>query len=88
MECWGEESFCRVWGGFPWYSEDTNQTVVLAVPPYGGDGRMPWVSLNDDFGDIVHGIFLDPQETHGKHVQAISQMIQFQDLAAEYSEGT
>ncbi|KAF3403484.1 NmrA-like family domain-containing protein [Penicillium rolfsii] len=88
MECWGEESFCRVWGGFPWYSENGAGKAVLAVPPYGGDGRMPWLSLQDDFGDIVHGIFLNPTESNGKHVQAISQMIRFEDLAAEYAEAT
>ncbi|KAJ5766295.1 uncharacterized protein N7511_003911 [Penicillium nucicola] len=87
MECWGEESFCRVWGGFPWY-RDGREKVTLAIPPYGGDGQMPWVSLEDDFGDIVHGIFLNPSRYNGNHVQAISQTISFEDLAAAFTEAT
>ncbi|KAJ5130688.1 uncharacterized protein N7515_006727 [Penicillium bovifimosum] len=90
MECWMDESFCKTWGGFPWFGEDGHDKngVVLSAPPYGGDGRMPWVSLQDDFGDIVHGIFLNPTQYHHRPVQAISGMIRYEDLAKAFTKAT
>lgn len=83
-----DESFCKTWGGFPWFrSDDNHDSIVLRVPPYGGDGRMPWVSLQDDFGDIVHGIFLEPERYHHRPVQAISELIRYEDLAEEFTKG-
>jgi hypothetical protein len=89
MECWMDESFCKTWGGFPWFGRDDNDKhgVVLSAPPYGGDGRMPWVSLQDDFGDIVHGIFLNPTQYHHRPVQAISELIRYEDLAKAFTKG-
>ncbi|KKK12926.1 hypothetical protein AOCH_000471 [Aspergillus ochraceoroseus] len=86
MECWTQECFCQIWGGFPWYRNGQKE-VVLAVPPYGGDGRMPWISVQDDLGDIVHGIFLNPQRYDQKQVQAISQLIKLEDMAKELTKG-
>ena len=89
MECWMDKTFCETWGGFPWFLQDGNDKygVVLAVPPYGGDGRMPWVSLQDDFGDIVLGIFLDPTHYNHQPVQAISELIRYEDLAKAFTKG-
>ncbi|KAK5801375.1 hypothetical protein VI817_003587 [Penicillium citrinum] len=87
MECWTAEPFCETWGGFPLVPKDTGE-LVLAVPPYGGDGRMPWVSVQDDFGDIVHGILLDPVKYDKGRVQAISSLITFQDLALAFTRAT
>lgn len=86
MECWTAEPFCETWGGFPLVPKE-NGELVLAVPPYGGDGRMPWVSVQDDFGDIIHGILLDPVRYDKKRVQAISSLIRFEDLAHAFTRG-
>jgi hypothetical protein len=86
MECWTHEDFCRTWGGFPLLKQP-NGEVVLSMPPYGGDGKMPWLSLEDDFGDIVHGIFLDPARYDRHKVQAISQVLRIEDMATELTEG-
>lgn len=87
MECWTNDDFCRAWGGFPWHKKADGK-VVLSMPPYGGDGRMPWISLQDDLGDIVHGIFLEPGRYDKKQVQAISQIICAEDMAQEFTQGT
>ncbi|KAJ5629099.1 hypothetical protein N7490_011327 [Penicillium lividum] len=87
MECWTAEPFCETWGGFPLVPKE-NGELILSVPPYGGDGRMPWVSVQDDFGDIVHGIFLDPVHYDKQRVQAISSLVRFEDLALAYTRAT
>lgn len=49
---------------------------------------MPLISIADDFGDIVHGLFLDPEQNNGKVVQAFSDMVKFDDIVKQFSEGT
>ncbi|KAJ5192828.1 hypothetical protein N7449_008970 [Penicillium cf. viridicatum] len=87
MECWTFEPFCETWGGFPLAPKE-NGDIVLAMPPYGGDGRMPWVSVQDDFGDIVHGILLDPVRYDKRRVQAISTLVVFEDMARAFTSAT
>lgn len=87
MEAFLAESFCQSLGGFPWFKRDTGE-YLLATPPYGGDERMPWVSVEDDFGDIVHGIFLDPDSYHLKTIQGSSELISFEKMVEDFMEGT
>ena len=49
---------------------------------------MPFVSIADDFGDIVHGIFLDPEKWDGKVVHAVSQVMSYSELVETFQEGT
>lgn len=88
MECFFYDPFVDAFGGFPWIPDAETGEVVFRTPPYGGKGDMPWLSCEDDLGDIVHGIFLDPNTYDQVLVQATSQQITMSELAASYTQGT
>jgi hypothetical protein len=88
MECFFYDPFVDAFGGFPWIPDSETGEVVFRTPAYGGKGDMPWVSCEDDLGDIVHGIFLNPSKNDQALVQATSQQITMPDLAASYTQGT
>ncbi|EFY86909.1 NmrA family transcriptional regulator [Metarhizium acridum CQMa 102] len=43
-------------GGLP-YAEDEDGCLTLAMPNWGGDNTIPFISIGDDYGDTVHGGF-------------------------------
>lgn len=49
-----------IFGGFPYYADDEGY-LTFRAPNWGGMEQVPWLSIIDDFGDIVQGIFLDPE---------------------------
>ncbi|EGD85223.1 hypothetical protein H112_08954 [Trichophyton rubrum D6] len=74
-------------GGFPFFPDDEGY-LSYKVPHWGGDNRVPYLSITDDYGDIVHGVFLDPTRWKGQVIQAMSDMITFDELAANFEEIT
>lgn len=72
-------------GGFPFFPDDEGY-LSYKVPHWGGDNRVPYLSITDDYGDIVHGVFLDPTRWKGQVIQAMSDMITFDELAANFEE--
>ncbi|RGP73391.1 family 1 [Fusarium longipes] len=58
-------------GGFP-FNPDDEGYMTLHVPHWGGNGEIPFIAIGDDYGDLVHGIFLDPKKYNGQLVQGIS----------------
>jgi hypothetical protein len=81
-----DENFCYGLGGFPFYRTQDG-TLQLRAPLYGGKEDMPWLSVKDDFGDIVHGIFLNPQQYNGMTIQAFSQQLSFVEMAQSFTDG-
>lgn len=49
-----------IFGGFP-YFPDSEGYLTFRVPNWDGKEQVPWLSIADDFGDIVQGIFLNPE---------------------------
>ncbi|KAJ5749528.1 hypothetical protein N7533_006556 [Penicillium manginii] len=88
MECFLEDSFVEAFGGFPWNPNPETGEVEFRTPDYGGKGDMPWVSCEDDLGDIVHGILLNPSKYDQVLVQATSQQITMSDVASSYTQAT
>ncbi|KAF7542925.1 hypothetical protein G7Z17_g11162 [Cylindrodendrum hubeiense] len=60
-----------VMGGFP-FDADEEGYLTLKVPRWGGNEEIPFISIIEDYGDIVHGVFLAPEKYNGRLVQAIS----------------
>lgn len=81
-----DENFCYGLGGFPFYRTRDGK-LQLRAPLYGGKEDMPWLSVKDDFGDIVHGIFLNPQKYNGMTIQAFSQQLSFAEMAQSFIDG-
>lgn len=75
-----------VFGGFPYFPDDEGY-LTFRVPNWGGDNLVPFVSIEEDYGDIVHGIFLDPERLDGHVVHGISDICGFEELVADFELG-
>ncbi|RFN47255.1 family protein 1 [Fusarium flagelliforme] len=81
------EEFAPLLGGFP-FSADEEGYMTLLVPHWGGNGKIPFISIGDDYGDLVHGIFLDPEKYNGRLVQGISASDTPEKLVSEFEKVT
>lgn len=79
-------NFCEGFGGFPW-TEDEEGYLTFKSPLIGGRERVPWISIQDDFGDVVHGIFLTPLRWNKRTVQAASDIVSFNDIVTTFIGG-
>lgn len=73
-------------GGFP-IKEDAEGFLSFKFPAM-ADGELPLIDMDRDYGDIVHGVFLAPQQHSGQFIQAYSQAITLQNLVHEFQRGT
>ncbi|CAG8080257.1 unnamed protein product [Penicillium olsonii] len=76
-----------VFGGFP-HIPDTDGYLTFRVPFWGGEENVPWLSISDDFGDIVQGVFLDPIRWNGHFVHGVSDIRSFEELVGDFSTST
>jgi hypothetical protein len=63
-------------------------TFVLRVPRWGGKEEVPFTSIGNDFGDVVHGVFLEPEKWTGKLVQGVSDIKSFPEVVAAFEKST
>lgn len=75
-----------VFGGFP-YIPSEDGTLVFRSPKWGGKEDVPFISISDDYGDIVHGIFLEPERWNGKLVQAVSDIRSWEQSISAFEQG-
>ncbi|KAF4494221.1 hypothetical protein FAGAP_9619 [Fusarium agapanthi] len=80
------EDFAPALGGFP-FTTDEEDYLTLRVPRWGGNEEIPFISIGDDYGDLVHGIFLDPKKYNGRLVQGISASETTEKLVSEFEKG-
>ncbi|KAB8236939.1 hypothetical protein BDV23DRAFT_168803 [Aspergillus alliaceus] len=76
-----------IFGGFPHYVDDEGY-LTFRVPYWGGDENVPWLSISDDFGDIVQGIFLDPSRWNGRLVHGVSDIRTFAQMVSDFAAVT
>ncbi|KAK7181672.1 hypothetical protein DPSP01_013199 [Paraphaeosphaeria sporulosa] len=74
-------------GGFPFVPGEDG-TLVFRAPKWGGKEDVPFISIDDDYGDIVHGILLDPERWNGKLVQAVSDIRSFDGMVQAFETAT
>lgn len=75
-----------VFGGFP-YFPDPEGFLTFRVPHWGGDNKVPFLSITEDYGDIIHGIFLEPARWNGRVIHGVSNIIGFDELTATFEAG-
>src|SRR5690348_1298349 len=86
MENFLHQEMAPLFGGFPLIpSEDWN--LVFRSPLWGGKEDVPFIAIGRDFGDIVHGIFLNPEKYNGVLVQGVSQLLSLEDTVKAFAEG-
>lgn len=62
-------------------------TLVFRAPKWGGKEDVPFVAVGNDYGDIVHGILLEPERWNGKLVQAVSDVRSFDEMTQAFEVG-
>ncbi|KAL9125174.1 MAG: hypothetical protein Q9217_005584 [Psora testacea] len=72
-------------GGFP-HHKDSEGYITYRAPQWGGREDVPWIAIAQDFGDLVHGIFLNPEKWAGQNIQALSEIASFDKTAADFSD--
>jgi hypothetical protein len=75
-----------IFGGFP-YVADSEGYLTFRVPYWGGKENVPWISISDDYGDIVQGIFLDPSRWNGHVVHGCSDIRSFDKVVSDFEKG-
>lgn len=75
--------FC---GGFP-FNQDDEGYLTFRFTQWGGTNEIPFVSITEDFGDIVHGVLLNPEKYRGKFIQGISVSAKPEKLVAVFEKG-
>ncbi|CAG8888208.1 unnamed protein product [Penicillium egyptiacum] len=76
-----------VFGGFPYFPDDAG-LLVFSTPWWGGKEDVPWLSISDDFGDIVQGALLDPETWNGHFIHGLSDIRSFKELTEDFQEVT
>ncbi|KAJ5904767.1 NmrA-like family protein [Penicillium subrubescens] len=77
----------EVGGGFPSIPDDEGY-LTLRVPVWGSDENPSFLSIGNDFGDLVHGILLDPGKWNGKSIPAVSDVMTFEQLTNVFQKVT
>lgn len=86
MENFLSREAAPIFGGFP-YFPDEDGYLTFRVPNRGGDNKAPFVSIGADYGDIVHGIFLDPGRWNGHVVHGLSDIRGFDEVVGDFEKG-
>jgi hypothetical protein len=76
-----------IFGGFP-HLPDSGGYLTFVAPEWGGKEDVPFISVADDLGDIVHGMFLDPALCNGSVVHGCSDICSFDDITSAFEKVT
>ncbi|EAW15298.1 NmrA/HSCARG family protein [Aspergillus clavatus NRRL 1] len=74
-----------IFGGFP-HVPDSEGFLTFVAPKWGGKEDVPFVSIADDFGDIVQGMLLDPLRWNGQVIHGCSDICSFEDLVSGFEK--
>ncbi|EEH21387.1 hypothetical protein PABG_03603 [Paracoccidioides brasiliensis Pb03] len=87
LENFLSQEVAPIFGGFPHFP-DPEGYLTFKVPMWGGKEDVPWLSMTDDYGDIIHGLFLEPEKWNGCVVQGVSDILSFGQLVSWFQEVT
>jgi hypothetical protein len=80
------EELAPIFGGFP-FQADEEGYYTLRAPRWGGNEEINFIAIGDDFGDLVHGVFLDPEKYNGQLVQGMSESATAEQLVQAFEAG-
>ena len=75
-----------VFGGFPTTPGDDG-VLSYVHPRWGSSEEQPMISVGADYGDLVHGVLLDPGRYDGRLVQGISESRSAEGATEDFEEG-
>ncbi|KAF7179597.1 hypothetical protein CNMCM7691_008645 [Aspergillus felis] len=74
-----------LFGGFP-HVPDSEGYLTFVAPKWGGKEETPFISISDDFGDIVQGMFLDPVRWDGQVIHGCSDICSFDHVVSAFEK--
>lgn len=74
-----------IFGGLPFIPSEDG-TMVFRSPLWGGKEDVPFIAIGDDYGDIVHGVFLEPEKWNGSLVQGVSDVSSLEDMTKSFEK--
>lgn len=69
-------------GGFPFSSDEGYLT--LKVPEWSKNNA--FIAVAEDYGDIVHGVFLNPEKWDSKRIQGVSEIIDWDGIVQAFEK--
>ncbi|KAH6697310.1 hypothetical protein F5X68DRAFT_226696 [Plectosphaerella plurivora] len=90
---WYMESFLwaevmGVFGGWP-HTPGAEGNMTFTCPRWGGaTDEVPFIAIEADFGDLVHGVLLAPEKYAGRLVQGFSQSRSLEQVIPDYERVT
>ncbi|KAF4156638.1 hypothetical protein CNMCM6069_006536 [Aspergillus lentulus] len=87
MENMLEAEYADLFGGFP-LSQDSNGYLTYKTPFWSLKEDFPWISIADDFGDLVHGILLQPLRWNHRVVQAVGAITSSAEVVNTFASVT
>ncbi|KAE8159273.1 hypothetical protein BDV40DRAFT_314758 [Aspergillus tamarii] len=81
------DMMAQVHQSFPYYP-DAEGFLSLHLPRWGDNYAAPFIAIADDFGDLVHGILLDPHKWKDQNIQAVSEARSLEEFVEVFSKAT
>lgn len=87
LENFSIKEIAPIFGGFP-HLPDPEGYLTFVAPKWGGKEDVPFLSITEDLGDIVQGMFLDPLRWNGKVVHGCSDICSMDDVVSQFEKVT
>ncbi|VUC34760.1 unnamed protein product [Clonostachys rosea] len=85
MENFWNPIYEKPFGGFARLKDSDGYLTIFLFPMGNTPESTPFTSVRDDYGDIVHGVFNDPESWDKQTVWAVSHPVSFQGVADAYN---
>ncbi|KAL3293543.1 NmrA-like family protein, partial [Colletotrichum asianum] len=83
-----DPKYTAAFGGFAMI-KDAEGYLTWETPAMGNNPEsVPWLAVADDYGDFVHGVFLDSQRWNGCYIHGVSDSSSFAEMTAKFEEVT
>ncbi|PYH87686.1 NmrA-like family protein [Aspergillus ellipticus CBS 707.79] len=77
--------YTKAFGGFPMFPDEEG-IYTFTTPLVGGEGRVQTISVADDFGEMLHGMFLDPMRFKNQTIQCLGDAFTYEELVKEFTK--
>ena len=82
-----DPKYCAAFGGFSLF-KDAEGYLTWETPSMGNSPEsVPWLAVADDYGDFVHGVFLNTERWNRKYVHGVSESMSFADMTRKFQDG-
>lgn len=87
MENAFDPKYNEAFGGFAMV-KDSEGFLTWETPAMGNNPEsVPFLAVADDYGDFVHGVFLDPERWNRKYLHGVSNSSSFSGMTATFQAG-